>query len=536
MRRGVACPARGHPPARQAADDQARAPGDHLAPGDSVAHPPQARPGADPRPTALDARKPISASTEANADRWDEAEPVLMRRCSASSRWRSMLECHARTPTIARRRVASSRSARPPTSRRTGSPRSSTTCARTTRPHHFAIYNIATDYERIGKLREAATWYVTLRRYRTGLGRIATRCAPAAELKLRPGTLTVRSVPSRGEGHDRRRAPRSDAVRRPDAQGGGHRVLVENGGEGGARCHDRVWRTARRRARRSRFAGGRRPADRQRRARVRGSQTGSLITIDNVPSGFVPAKLRVAPGTHTVKITQYGFTPYTTTVEVVANQDRRSTRSSSRRGVGSARPDAPVRLRARRCARRRPPRHRRGCSASSAFGSRPTMRLPALAGRELDGGRFPAPAGRSWTPGIAPFIGVGYSFLKGGAAAPSLPAACGSTSSVPSGSRSRLLAETGVRYNAITDTSGGTDGVNPRHLMVPFLASLQLMHRYGSMIRNRKAIVALLTGLNFLNYIDRFIVAAVLPKIQRSSTSTTPRPGCSRRCSCSATS
>lgn len=36
------------------------------------------------------------------------------------------------------------------------------------------------------------------------------------------------------------------------------------------------------------------------------------------------------------------------------------------------------------------------------------------------------------------------------------------------------------------------------------------------MIRNRTAIVALLTGLNFLNYLDRFIVAAVLPRIQEA--------------------
>lgn len=34
------------------------------------------------------------------------------------------------------------------------------------------------------------------------------------------------------------------------------------------------------------------------------------------------------------------------------------------------------------------------------------------------------------------------------------------------------------------------------------------------MIRNPLAIVALLTGLNFLNYLDRYIVAAVLPRIQ----------------------
>ncbi len=35
------------------------------------------------------------------------------------------------------------------------------------------------------------------------------------------------------------------------------------------------------------------------------------------------------------------------------------------------------------------------------------------------------------------------------------------------------------------------------------------------MIRKRGAIVALLTGLNFFNYVDRFIVAAVLPSIQK---------------------
>ena len=34
------------------------------------------------------------------------------------------------------------------------------------------------------------------------------------------------------------------------------------------------------------------------------------------------------------------------------------------------------------------------------------------------------------------------------------------------------------------------------------------------MIKNRTAILALLTGLNLLNYIDRYVVAAVLKKIQ----------------------
>ena len=34
------------------------------------------------------------------------------------------------------------------------------------------------------------------------------------------------------------------------------------------------------------------------------------------------------------------------------------------------------------------------------------------------------------------------------------------------------------------------------------------------MIKNRTAILALLTGLNLLNYIDRYVVAAVLKKMQ----------------------
>ena len=35
------------------------------------------------------------------------------------------------------------------------------------------------------------------------------------------------------------------------------------------------------------------------------------------------------------------------------------------------------------------------------------------------------------------------------------------------------------------------------------------------MIKSRGAIVALLTGLNFLNYLDRFVVAAVLPPLMK---------------------
>ena len=35
------------------------------------------------------------------------------------------------------------------------------------------------------------------------------------------------------------------------------------------------------------------------------------------------------------------------------------------------------------------------------------------------------------------------------------------------------------------------------------------------MIRDRRAILALLTGLNFLNFIDRAVIAAVLPDLTK---------------------
>ena len=61
--------------------------------------------------------------------------------------------------------------------------------------HPFAMFNIATDYERLGRLREAATWY---ERYVEATPDEADKAKVQkllAELVARPGTLTVRSVP-----------------------------------------------------------------------------------------------------------------------------------------------------------------------------------------------------------------------------------------------------------------------------------------------------------------------------------------------------
>src|SRR5438128_4562678 len=62
-------------------------------------------------------------------------------------------------------------------------------------PHHFALYNIARDYERLGQLREAAAWYV---RYVDAAPPSADRDKVQrliGELKVRPAKLTVKSTP-----------------------------------------------------------------------------------------------------------------------------------------------------------------------------------------------------------------------------------------------------------------------------------------------------------------------------------------------------
>ncbi|MEO8701567.1 MAG: PEGA domain-containing protein [Kofleriaceae bacterium] len=93
-------------------------------------------------------------------------------------------------------------------------------------PHPFAMYNIAQDYERLGKLREAAHWY---ERYLgtdpKDRGRVERQLG---DLTTRPGTITVTSNPDGAEvaidGAVVGRTPYSAPIR-----GGAHRVVVQQG-------------------------------------------------------------------------------------------------------------------------------------------------------------------------------------------------------------------------------------------------------------------------------------------------------------------
>jgi len=208
-------------------------------------------------------------------------------------------------------------------------------------PHHFALYNIARDYERLGQLREAATWY---QRY--------VEAAPPSvdrdkvqkligELKLRPAKLTVRSTPSGArvtiDGQRVGVTPFSAPIR-----GGGHRVAVELDGERDERDvaleygePETVDLTLRVVTRPVVKPGGAPPTSTQGLIVVRGQPEGALITIDGMPAGTVPMSIPVGEGQHTVKVTSYGYTPYETTAYVQRGHEAQVDVDMKQGGLGS---------------------------------------------------------------------------------------------------------------------------------------------------------------------------------------------------------
>jgi hypothetical protein len=179
-------------------------------------------------------------------------------------------------------------------------------------PHPNAMFNIATDYERIGKLREAAVWY---ERYVAAAPASTDRTKIARtmrELATRSGTLTVRSTPSGArvliDGRFAGVTPYSDPV-----GGGGHRVTLEHEAE--------------REAREVRIEYGepavlevtfRGPAG---TLRVTGNVTGARVEVDGVRAGTLPLATSVAPGEHSIRVIGIGHAPYETMTTIIPNQE-----------------------------------------------------------------------------------------------------------------------------------------------------------------------------------------------------------------------
>ncbi|HEY0255460.1 MAG TPA: PEGA domain-containing protein [Kofleriaceae bacterium] len=175
--------------------------------------------------------------------------------------------------------------------------------------HPFAVYNIAVDYERLHNFREAERWYQHfVEMSPPGPQRDnVEKLIPG--LRLKPATLSVRTIPDRAEvtidGRPAGLSPLSVTL-----PGGAHHVVVNRDGSHDEKevslDYGEPFDAA------FTLAGG---APGQ--LFVFGTPAGAYIALDNITIGTVPTTIPVQAGPHTVRVTANGYAPFEsgTTVE-----------------------------------------------------------------------------------------------------------------------------------------------------------------------------------------------------------------------------
>ncbi len=348
-------------------------------------------------------------------------------------------------------------------------------------PHPNAMFNIATDYERLGKLREAAVWY---QRYVD-----AARDSPdrdkvvrtLRDLATKPGTLTVRSIPSGArvlvDGSDVGVTPYSGQLK-----GGGHRVTLEADGQRSDRdIKIEYGEPAILDVTLQGSAGT---------LRVTGTPVGALVTVDNLPAGAVPLTLSLPPGVHTVRVTQYGYAPYETTAAITPAQETTVTAALGRAlgTLDGTRPKIQV-------------GYLVGVGGGldlKGEGSLVLLELGARVAQYDASVRIGKTIGLTaidllirWALAktrIAPFVAVGYSFVSDAGSGSGSSATGGAGYALLGGLRVdlatgekyglSLIAESGLRYyGGLTISEPGEAPRESSGLIVPVMASLQIVYR-----------------------------------------------------------
>lgn len=343
-------------------------------------------------------------------------------------------------------------------------------------PHPNAMFNIASDYEKLDNLRQAAVWY---QRY--------LEAAPDApdhdkiaklmrELAVRPSTITVRTIPPGArvlvDGEPRGTSPYSGKI-----TGGRHRITFEYEGRSEHRDISVDFGepavldlTLRGDAGTLRVIG---PA-------------GAVLVVDDLPAGALPASVELAPGPHTIKVTSYGYAPFETTATIAPNRETTITARMTR-ALGTV--DGKTTIRAGYLVAAGGGADVRGSGVVGlvdlgvqALRYDAAVRLGKVGGQKaldfvvrgaLGGGRF------------APYVGVGYSIML-------VEPGDGSSSSESVGgwtligglryvltqgdhSMVAAVAESGARFYA-TSASTGTSS-SGSSLIVPLMVALQVVYK-----------------------------------------------------------
>jgi hypothetical protein len=354
-------------------------------------------------------------------------------------------------------------------------------------PHHFALYNIGRDYERLGQLREAATWYQRYVEAAPPSGDRDKVQVLLGELKVRPAKLTVKSTPSGAkviiDGKKVGITPFTAPIR-----GGGHRVAVELDGERDERDvaleygePETVELTLKAM---SRPLPQRNPppTSAQGILVVRGDVPGALITINDMPAGTVPMSIPIAEGQHRVKVTSYGYTPYETTAYVTRGLESSLDVQMTKGGLGSAVAGPNIQI-----------GYMIGLGAGADLQGDGAIVLGDFGVRVGQGDaviRIGKAIGLTavdflvrWAffkTRVSPYIGAGYSYVASKEGGGSSSSGGGSGWEFVGGLRFDLtrgvgttfsvIAETGVRtYTGITTADGSDSGI-----FIPFMGSLQI--------------------------------------------------------------
>ena len=355
-------------------------------------------------------------------------------------------------------------------------------------PHHFALYNIGRDYERLGQLREAATWY----------SRYVEAAPPSVdrdkvqklmgELKVRPAKLTVKSTPSGAkviiDGQRVGVTPFTAPIR-----GGGHRVTVELDGERDERDvaleygEPETVELTLKAMTRPLPQRNTPPTSSQGILVVRGDVPGALITINDMPAGTVPMSIPIAEGQHRVKVTSYGYTPYETTAYVTRGLESSLDVQMTKGGLGADPAGPKLQI-----------GYMVGMGAGVDLQGDGAVVLGDF-GVRVGQGDAVIRVGKAigltavdflvrWAffkARFSPYVGAGYSYVASGEGSSSSSSGGGGGWEFVAGLRFdltrgvgttfSLVAETGVRtYSGISDGSGGTEA----GIFIPLMSSLQI--------------------------------------------------------------
>lgn len=346
-------------------------------------------------------------------------------------------------------------------------------------PHPFAIYNIAANYERLDKLREAATWYERYAAAATDPAERERIQRLLLELTARPAPLTVRSSP------DRARVlvdavPVGTTPYRGTIRGGFHRVTVELDG---------------RREQRDLTVAYAEPVNLELvlRAptgtlRVTGEPRGAAIQVDGAWAGAIPARLTLPAGSHAIRVTSQGYSPYEASVDVAADREAQVEARLARGGPGAfdAAPGGTTAgartIRAAYIVGFAGGADARGSGGLGLleFGIRlNTLDAGVRIGRAGDltaadvGGRWSLLRSR-----FTPFLGAGYTIVKGGTG---YLITGGLRWDVLQSERAGIsvLAETGLRYQSVQPEAEPGEATPPVEsgVIVPVMASVVVSYR-----------------------------------------------------------